>query len=114
MSSSLATYGALFAAIVLETIATSALQASKQFTKPGPTVLMAVGYIASFYLVSIALRQIPVGIAYATWSGLGIVLISVAGFVLFKQKLDVPGMIGIAFIIVGVIIVNAFSKSGHH
>jgi small multidrug resistance pump len=114
MNANLATYGTLLLAIVLETIATSALQASKQFTKPGPTALMVVGYLASFYMLSIALRNIPVGIAYATWSGLGIVLISLIGFFAFKQKIDTPGIIGIGFIIAGVIIVNAFSKSGHH
>jgi small multidrug resistance pump len=107
-------YGVLGLAILLETIGTSLLQASKQFTKPGITVLMALCYLASFYLLTIALKTIPVGVAYATWSSLGIVLISVIGFLVFKQKLDLPAVIGIGFIIAGVTIINLFSKSAHH
>jgi small multidrug resistance pump len=111
---SIQTYLFLLGAIVLETIATSALHASQQFTRPLPTAIMTVGYLTAFYLLSHALKVIPVGIAYAIWSGLGIVLISTIGFVVFKQKMDVPALIGLALIIAGVIVVNVFSKSMTH
>ncbi len=111
MQSTLVTYGALLLAILLETLATSSLQASQQFTRPLPTAVMIAGYISSFYFLSIALRGLPIGIAYAIWSALGIVLISVIGFVVFKQKLDAAALIGLALIVVGVVVINVFSKS---
>lgn len=107
-------YWPLLVAIVMEVIATSALQASQQFTRPLPTALMIIGYLAAFYFLSITLRHIPVGIAYAIWSGLGIVLISLVGLVLFKQRLDLPAVIGLCFIVTGVIIINIFSKTVSH
>ncbi len=110
----LKTYLPLLAAIVLEVIATSALQASQQLSRLGPSVLVVVGYAGAFYFLSLALRGIPVGIAYAIWSGLGIVLISAVGWVLYGQKLDLPAMVGIGFIMAGVLIVNVFSKSATH
>ena len=105
---------ALLVAIVLEVTATTHLQMSEQLTKLSPTVIMAVCYGASFYFLSIALKTMPVGIAYAVWSALGIVLISAIGYVKFRQTLDTPGMIGIALIVLGVIIANVFSKSVAH
>ncbi|MFC7551568.1 DMT family transporter [Pseudoroseomonas wenyumeiae] len=108
------TYLPLLAAIVLEVIATSALQASQQFTRPWPTLLMALGYLGAFFFLSLALRGIPVGIAYAIWSGLGIVLISAVGWVVFGQKLDLPAMIGLGLILAGVLVVNLFSSSARH
>lgn len=111
MQSPLVTYGALLLAILLETLATSSLQASQQFTRLIPTIIMAVGYITSFYFLSIALRVLPIGIAYAIWSALGIVLISLIGFVVFKQKLDLAAIIGLGFIVIGVVVINVFSKS---
>lgn len=110
----LRTYLPLLAAIVLEVIATSALQASQQFTRPWPTLLMALGYLGAFFFLSLALRGIPVGIAYAIWSGLGIVLISAVGWVGFGQKLDMPAMIGLGLILAGVLVVNLFSSSARH
>jgi len=110
----LRTYLPLLAAIVLEVIATSALQASQQFTRPWPTLLMALGYLGAFFFLSLALRGIPVGIAYAIWSGLGIVLISAVGWVVFGQKLDLPAMIGLGLILAGVLVVNLFSSSARH
>jgi len=111
----LPTYLALAAAIGLEVIGTTALQASDSFTRPLPTVIMAVSYLASFYLLSLALRVIPIGIAYAIWSAMGIVLISLIGYFVFKQSLDAPAVIGIGLIVVGVVIVNVFSRSvGSH
>jgi small multidrug resistance pump len=108
------TYGTLMAAIILEVIATSYLQKTEQFTKPLPTVVTALCYAGAFYFLSISLKTLPVSIAYAIWSGLGIVLIAAVGWIFFKQKLDAPAIIGLAFIIVGVVIVNGFSKSIAH
>ena len=110
----LRTYLPLLAAIVLEVIATSALQASQQFTRPWPTLLMALGYLGAFFFLSLALRGIPVGIAYAIWSGLGIVLISAVGWVVFGQKLDLPAVIGLGLILAGVLVVNIFSSTARH
>lgn len=107
-------YLALFVAIMLELAGTSLLQASQQFTRPVQTVAMAVCYIASFYVLSLALKVIPVSIAYATWSGLGIVLIAVIGYLVFGQSLDWPAVIGIAMIVAGVIVVNGFSSTVGH
>ncbi len=104
-------YLMLGAAIVLEVIGTSLLQASQQFTRLLPTVLMAVAYLSSFYLLAQALRVMPVGIAYAIWSGVGIVLITAAGYFLFKQTLDLPALIGIGLIIIGVLVINVFSST---
>lgn len=105
---------ALALAIVLEVIATSALKASEGFSKPLPTIVVAIGYGAAFYFLSLALRTIPVGIAYAVWSGVGIVLISAIGWVAFGQKLDLVALIGLSLIIAGVIVVNVFSASSGH
>lgn len=107
-------YLALGAAITLEVIGTSALQASRQFTRPLPVVIMLVGYLSAFYFLSLALRAIPVGIAYAIWSGLGIVMISLIGLFVFKQKLDMPALLGIGLIVSGVAVLNVFSKSISH
>ena len=108
------TYIALGIAIALEVVGTSALQASQQFTRTVPTIVMAVSYLSAFYFLSLALRTIPVGIAYAIWSGLGIVLITIVGLVVFKQKLDLPAVLGLAMIVGGVVVVNVFSKAVTH
>ncbi|XSG81675.1 MAG: DMT family transporter [Methyloligella sp. ZOD6] len=107
-------YGALFFAIVLETVGTLALQASHQFTRLGPTVVMIAAYLASFYFLTLALRAVPLGIAYATWGGVGIILISIFGYVVFDQKLDWPAIFGIALIVAGVVLVNGFSRATPH
>ncbi|MBR3616862.1 MAG: multidrug efflux SMR transporter [Bacteroidaceae bacterium] len=104
----------LIGAIVLETFATSMLKYSEQFTKLLPTIAMIVGYGLSFYLLSHALRTMPIGIAYAIWSALGIVLITLVGVIAFKQVPDLPAYIGIALIMAGVIIINLFSKMEVH
>lgn len=103
----------LLIAIVAEVIATSALKASNGFTNALPTAIVVLGYGAAFYFLSLTLRTMPVGIAYAIWSGLGIVLISIVGWVLYKQALDIPALIGMGLIIAGVIVINAFSQVGH-
>ena len=104
----------LFVAIVAEIIATSALKSSEGFTKLLPSIVVVIGYVAAFYCLSLTLKTIPVGISYAIWSGAGIVLISTIGWILFGQKLDVWGVIGIAFIISGVLILNLLSKTAVH
>jgi len=107
----LKTYAALLTAIAFEVAGTTALKASAEFTKPLPTMIMAVSYLMAFYLLSITLRVMPVGVAYALWSGIGIVAVSLIGYFAFKQSLDVPAIAGIGMIIVGVIVLNVFSKS---
>ena len=96
-------------AIVCEVIATSALKASDGFTRLIPSIVVVVGYLVAFYCLSLTLRSIPVGIVYALWSGVGIVLISVVGWLLFGQTLSPVAMLGMAFITVGVVILNAFA-----
>ncbi len=104
----------LFFAILLEIIGTSALKISEQFTKPLPATVAIIAYITAFYFLSITLKTIPVGIAYAIWSGIGIVFISIIGVVYFKQSLDFPAILGLILIIAGVLIINLFSKSVTH
>lgn len=101
----------LLVAILLETLATTSLKASEGFTKPLPTVLTILGYIGAFYFLSLTLKTIPLGISYALWSGIGIVLITLVGFFIYKQRLDLPAIIGIGFILIGVIVIQLFSKS---
>ncbi len=101
-------------AIVAEVAATSALKASEEFTKLGPSLIVIIGYGVAFYLLTLVLRTIPVGISYAIWSGLGIVLVTLVGIVLYKQMPDVPAIIGMGFIVAGVVIINLFSKTIGH
>ncbi|MBN9468407.1 MULTISPECIES: SMR family transporter [unclassified Bosea (in: a-proteobacteria)] len=101
-------------AIVSEVIGTSALKASEQFTRPVPSLITLVAFASAFYFLSLTLRTMPVGIAYAIWSGVGIVLISLIALVLFGQKLDLPAVIGMGLIVAGVVVINAFSKSVAH
>jgi multidrug transporter EmrE-like cation transporter len=103
----------LFIAIAAETVATSAMKSSEGFTRLFPSILVVVGYAIAFYFLSITLRTIPVGIAYAIWSGVGIVLITLVGWTLFGQKMDAPALIGMGLIIAGVVTMNVFSKAGH-
>ncbi len=104
----------LSVAIVLEVVATSALKASDGFTRLLPSVLVVVGYAAAFYTLSITLRTMPVGVVYAVWSGVGVVLITLVGWLLFKQELDWPAFAGIALISAGVVVLNFFSKAVPH
>ncbi len=107
-------YWYLAGAIIAEVIATNALKASEEFTKLIPSCVVVVGYIVAFYLLSLVLRTIPVGIAYAIWAGLGIVLVGIVAAVWFKQFPDLPAVIGMILIILGVVVINVFSKSGIH
>ena len=104
----------LCVAIVLEVVATSALKASDGFTRLLPSVVVVVGYAAAFYTLSITLRTMPVGVVYAVWSGVGVVLITLVGWLVFKQNLDVPALIGIGLIATGVVVLNFFSKAVPH
>ena len=104
----------LIFAIITETIGTTALQASQQFTKLGPAVLCVIAYGASFYLMALALKIIPVGIAYAIWSGLGIVFIAIIGLAVFGQRLDFWAVVGMALILIGILIIHLFSNSATH
>lgn len=104
----------LVLAIVAETIGTSFLQASEQFTRLGPSLLMILSYGVSFYFLGLALGYVPVGVAYAIWSGLGIVLIALIGLIVFGQQLDLAAMIGIGLIVAGVAVLHLFSKTTSH
>jgi small multidrug resistance pump len=101
-------------AIAFEVAATTALQASNGFTRPLPAVITVAGYAIAFYCLSLTLRTMPVGIAYAIWSAVGIVLIATIGWVFYRQALDAPAIIGMALIIAGVLVVNLFSKTITH
>lgn len=107
-------YIILFLAVAAETIGTTALQASQQFSKVVPSVICVIAYAAAFYLLSLALKFMPVGILYAVWSGLGIVLIAAIGYAVFGQKLDVPAILGIAMILAGILVIHLFSDSSTH
>jgi len=104
----------LAVAILFETIGTTALHASQQFSRLGPSLLVVVAYGISFYLLALVLRYIPVGVAYAIWSGLGICLIALIGFVVFGQRLDLPAVIGLTMIIAGIVVIQVFSNSATH
>ena len=101
-------------AIVAEVIATSALKSADGFTRLVPSLVVLVGYVTAFYFLSLTLKTIPVGLAYAIWSGVGIVLIALIGWLVLEQALDIPALIGIGLIIAGVIVINGFSRSVAH
>ena len=104
----------LLIAIVAEVIATSALKASDGFSRLWPSVITVVGYCIAFYCLSLTLRHMPVGVAYAVWSGLGVVLITAVSWIMFGQKLDAAALLGMGLIVAGVIVMNVFSKSVSH
>ena len=107
-------YAFLLVAIAAETVGTMGLQASQQFTRLGPSLVASLGYAGAFYCLGLVLKFMPVGVAYALWSGIGIVLIALMGFALFGQKLDMAALIGIALIIAGILVINLFSGTAHH
>ncbi|MDA8985875.1 multidrug efflux SMR transporter [Luminiphilus sp.] len=104
-------YWYLAIAIVAEVLATSALKESQGFSKLLPTLLVMAGYGASFYFLSLVLQTIPIGVAYALWAGLGIVLITIVGAVVFGQKMDLAAILGIALIVCGVVVLRIFSSA---
>ena len=107
-------YAWLGLAIVAEVIATTALKASDSFSKLSPSLITIAGYGFAFWCLSHSMKTVPVGVGYAIWSGVGIVLITAIAWVLFKQKLDPPAMIGMGMILAGVVVINVFSKSAGH
>ena len=104
----------LVIAVIAETIGTSALQASAQFSKFWPSVIVVVGYSVAFYFLGLTLKFVPVGVAYALWSGLGIVFISLIGVLVFSQKLDFAAVAGMILIIAGIAVIQLFSSSSSH
>ena len=107
-------YFYLAIAIIVEVIAASALKSSEGFTRLVPTVIVIVGYLTAFYLLTVIVKTLPVGITYAIWAGMGIVLVAIVSAVMHKQIPDLPAIIGMALIVIGVIIINIFSKSVTH
>jgi small multidrug resistance pump len=107
-------YALLALAVLAETVGTTALQASQQFTRLWPSLLTVLAYGAAFYLLAAVLRHLPVGIAYAMWSGLGIVFIAVIGFAVFGQRLDWPALLGMAMILGGILVIHLFSSATPH
>ena len=108
------TFVYLILAIVAEVIATSALKASAGVTLPLPSLLVVGGYAVAFYLLSLVLRTLPVGVTYAIWAGLGIVLVTLVGIVVFGEKPDLPAVLGITLIVAGVVTLQVFSKMNVH
>ncbi|TXM92445.1 multidrug efflux SMR transporter [Methylobacterium sp. WL30] len=101
-------------AIVAEVIGTSALKASAGFSRPVPLLITVAGYGVAFFFLALTLRTIPMGVAYAVWSGVGIVLISLVGWLMFRQGLDAPALIGLGLIVAGVVVINGFSSTAGH
>ncbi|CAD5106515.1 DMT family transporter [Zestomonas carbonaria] len=107
-------YAYLAIAVAAEVVATSSLKAVKGLSTPLPLLLVIVGYAIAFWMLILVMRSLPVGIVYAIWSGLGIVLVSIAALFLYGQRLDLPAMLGIGLIISGVVVINMFSSSTGH
>lgn len=107
-------YVYLAIAIAAEVIATTSMKALAGFSRPVPLLLVIVGYSLSFWMLALVVKSIPVGIAYAIWAGLGIVLVSVAAALIYGQKLDLPAALGMALIIAGVVVIQMFSNSTGH
>lgn len=105
---------ALAIAIVAEVIATTTLKLTAEFTKLVPSIVVVCGYGAAFYFMTISMRVLPIGIMYAIWSGLGVVLVAVVGWVVYKQVLDLPAILGLTLIVTGVAIINLFSNTVGH
>ena len=101
-------------AIVAEVTGTSALKAAEGFTRLVPSLVVVAGYLIAFYFLSLSLRTIPIGIAYAVWSGIGIALLALIGWMIYGQSLDTPAIVGLALIVTGVVVLNGFSKSVAH
>ena len=104
----------LMLAIAAEVVATSSLKASEGFTRLWPSAMVVVGYAVAIYLLSLVLKTIPVGVAYAIWSGLGVVLITLVAWLAYGQRIDLPGLIGMGLIVSGVVVLNLFSSASVH
>lgn len=105
---------ALSIAIICEVIATSYIPKTEQFTKMMPSTVVLIGYGIAFFLLSVTVKTMPVGVVYAIWSGAGIVLVATVGYFVYGQRLDLPALVGIGFILTGVMIVNLLSKTVGH
>ena len=114
MSQTMLAYGFLAIAIVSEVTGATFLAKSEGFSKPLPTIITMICFGIAFYLLSQVIKIIPLGIAYAIWSGVGIVLVTIIAWIVFDQKLDVWGIIGIALIMSGVLVLNLLSKTSSH
>ena len=101
-------------AVICEVVATSSLKASHEFTRLWPSLVVIVGYAVAFYLLSLCLRTIPLGVMYAIWSGLGVALTALVGWIVYKEHLDLPAIIGMALILCGVAVIRLFSTTGAH
>jgi small multidrug resistance pump len=108
------TYIILFIAVVAEVVATSALKASENFTRLVPSLLVVAGYGVAFSFLSMTLKTLPLGVAYAIWSGIGTALVAVVGWLFYKQALDLPAILGVGLIVTGTIVLNLFSKVSAH
>ena len=106
-------YVALFVAILAEVVATTALRASQAFTRPLPSLLVVVGYAVAFYCLSLTVADLPLGVVYAIWSGVGLVLITLAGWLVWGQRLDAQALMGMALITAGVVVINLRPGGGH-
>ena len=107
-------YVYLFLAVLFETIGTTALQASQQFTRAGPTLIVVLSYGLAFYLLGLTLKFMPVGIVYAIWSGLGIFFIAFIGYLVFGQRLDLPAIVGLGLIVAGILVIHLLSNTTQH
>lgn len=107
-------YYYLAIAICSEVIATVSMKAIKGFSTPIPLLLVIVGYSVAFWMLTLVVRTVPVGVAYAVWAGMGIVLVSIAALFIYGQKLDIPAMLGMALIVLGVVVIQLFSKTAGH
>ena len=103
----------LLIAVLFETFGSTCLQASQQFTRLWPTLGVIFGFGVAFWFFTLVLKSLPLGITYALWSGIGIVLITASGWLIFQQKLDLPALLGIGLIIAGIAVINLFSSAGH-
>lgn len=101
-------------AIVSEVIGTSALKASENFSRPLPSTIVIISYATAFYFLSLTLKTLPIGMAYAIWSGVGIILITGIAWILYGQRLDLPAILGLSFIVIGIVIFHLFSKTIPH
>lgn len=107
-------YQYLAITIIAEVVATSALKATEDFTKLAPSIIVILGYCTAFYFLTLSLKTIPVGVAYAIWAGLGIVLVAIVTAVIYKEIPDWPAILGIGMIVSGVLVINLFSSTSTH
>ena len=101
-------------AVICEVVATSSLKATQEFTRLIPTLVVITGYLAAFYFLTLSLKTLTIGVAYAIWSGLGIVLIAIFGYIIYREMLDIPAIIGIVLILTGIVVINVFSGTVTH